>query len=151
MQFRIVCEESDTERDKTICEYLKYFNFSTRPERVIENLLDNPNMTVAEALQMIGFGYWEPNQVNLEAVTDIQYHAFLCRDFSLMICGWSCCHAFPNIFDFIDSKYYEQYHAEHPIHELIWRVKKRFGVEHVMHWAKKGSADSPNILPSAAA
>ena len=143
MRFRIVSEESDTERDKIVCEYLKYFNFSMRPDRVIEDLLANPNMTVAETLQMIGFGYWEPNQANLEAVTDIQHHAFLCRDFSLMICGWSCCHAFPSVFDFIDSKYAEQYYEEHPIHELIWRVKKRFGVEHVMHWIKKAPGRYP--------
>lgn len=148
VRYRITPSESDTPRDKNVCEYLKDFNFLSKPNQVIQDLLDHPDLTVAEALQKIGFGYWEANQANLEAVTDMHHHAYICRDFSLMICGWSCCQAFANVFDFIDSKLYENYYPEHPIHELVWKVKRRFSLEHVFHWATKCPADSPKILPS---
>ncbi len=149
MQFRIEAEDSDTARDKAICEYLKNFNFASRHHGVVNTLLENPNKSIAEALQKIGFGYWEPNQANLESVTDIHFHAYICRDFSLLIAGWSSINSWPSIFDFIDSREYENFPAEHPIQELVQRVRQRFAVEHVMHWLKKRPADSAKILPGA--
>lgn len=145
MQSRIEAEESDTARDKGVCEYLKNFNFASRPRWVVNTLLENPEKTVAEALQLIGFGYWEPNQANLESVTDIHFHAYVCRDFSLLIAGWSSINSWPSIFDFIDSREYENFPAEHPIQELVQCVRQRFAVEHVLHWIKNSQTASQLI------
>ena len=137
MEYRIEAEESDSERDRFVCEYLEEVTFTKKPDGIIELLEDHPDTSVAAALKMLGINYRSPRHSDLESVSDTNWHAFLCRDFSLMICAWDYCSVHDNIFDFIDDKKQLNYSPDNPVHKLIERVRARFGFEHAAHWATK--------------
>jgi len=139
IEYRIESEELDSERDQFVCEYLEEITFTKKPDGIVDLLRVHSDISVAAALKMLGINYWSPRHSDLESVSDVTWHTFLCRDFSLMICAWDYCYAYENIFDFIDNKEQLNYPPDNPVHELVRRVRARFGFEHAAHWALKSS------------
>lgn len=136
IQYLIESEEQDSPRDKIIGEHLKCIAFDKKPRYILEFLEENPDECIARTLDFIGIGCWNASESHYETATDTDNHATLHNDFSLLICSRYLIQSYTNIFDFMDGKLDQNYPEWHPIHSLLIKVKRRFGCEHILHWAK---------------
>lgn len=136
----IKCNSKDSKRNHQVAASISQINTKVYLRRIVDLLVKYPEVSVAEIFSMgnpPAPGDDDEDLYLIGCSGPSLTNAILYSDFSLLI--YSAAKrfpsmAYPNIFEFIDSKAYGKYHDEHPVHDLISEFRQQFGAEHVAWW-----------------
>ncbi len=144
--YRIECDATDPKRNHQVAAEAGEPLEKDLAWKIVTITSLLPNLSLAEIFTMIRTMRSSRTMLNgnrymtYSPATKLAHHSIMYPDFSLLIAESSTTYRDThtsmrsyNIFEFIDSKQYENYPEDHPIHKLIEDFRLIYGFEH-MAW-----------------